>query len=63
MDPLPEEIAMALMDIREGAMTIVEMARMGFNPPFDGQGVHDALMEVEMNALMIIQTVDPFMPK
>lgn len=62
MEPLPLEIEIALMGIGDGAEAIVRMTGEGFACPYDNRGVQDALMEVQTGAMMIIETVDSFMP-
>jgi hypothetical protein len=60
VEKLPDEIGMVLMDIRDGAMETATMASMGLRD--DNQGVRDAFKEVYDGAMMIIETVDSYIP-
>ena len=67
IDPvLPQETMDALISIQASAQAVMERAQAGFLPPDpcappEPCAVLDALYEVEVNAEMIVTTVDSFM--
>ena len=63
---LPQETMDALMSVQASARAVMERAQAGFHPPEpctppEPCAVLDALYEVEVNAEIIVTTVDSFM--